>query len=493
MHDLETTQALFDRWERVWNNGELDLITSCVADQYIRHEDAGKRTVSPQEYAREIEHLRTERPDMRIVAYDHAFDGDRAWYRVDFKWTDKASGEQQSRASLQVWRIEDGKLAEAWVTSHPVGSTWGDPIAQQKWTARASRTASPTLFSQFRLGKLELRNRIVMAPMTRSRAIGNVPNDLVVEYYASRADSGLIITEGTSPSPDGLGQPRIPGLFNREHVAAWRKVTDEVHKKGGKIFVQLMHTGRVAHAANMPGGSKILSSSAVAIQGDIYTDTEGHKPYPVPFEMSALEIEHAIEEFVQSARYAVEAGFDGVELNAANGYLIEQFLNPNVNGRDDEWGGEGRSKFALEIAKRTAHAIGSDRVGIRISPYGVINDTGAFAGIDDFYVGLAAHLSTFALAYIHVVDHSSLGAPPVPADLKLKIREAFRGAFVLSGGYDASNAEVELAEGKGDLVAFGRPFLANPDLVKKFGAGATPREADPNTFYTPGPQGYTEL
>lgn len=493
MQNLESTKALFDRWERVWNNGELDLVPSCVAEKYIRHEDAGERIVSPQEYASEIERLRSDRPNMRIVAYDHAFDGERAWYRVDFKWTDKDSGEERSRASLQVWRIEHGKLAEAWVANHPVGTTWGDAAALERWTAEKRQAGTRQLFSTFQLGQLQLRNRVVMAPMTRSRAIGNIPNDLVAEYYTARADSGLIITEGASPSPDGLGQPRTPGLFNREQVRAWRKVTDRVHEKGGRIFVQLMHTGRVAHPANMPERSKIVAPSPVAIEGNIYTDTEGHKPYPVPSQMSTLEIEHAIEEFVQAARYAVEAGFDGVEINAANGYLIEQFLHPSANRRSDEWGGEGRDRFALEIARRTASAIGGDRVGIRISPHGAINDTGPFPGVDAFYLEFAAKLSELGLVYIHLVDHSSMGAPQVPADLKAHIRERFRGAFLLSGGYDASRAEADLADGKGDLVVFGRPYLNNPDLVEKLKVGAPLRDADPHTFYTPGPEGYTEL
>ncbi|WP_454659143.1 oxidoreductase [Bosea beijingensis] len=494
MLSLDLINELFDRWERVWNHGELDLVASCVAPRYLRHEDTGDRVVSPEEYVAEIEKLRQERPDLQIVAYDHAIQGDRAWYRVDFRWTDEVTGKAQTRASIQIWRIEDGKFAEAWIASLPIGSTWGDAVAQESWTNRNVRqSATKKLFTRFQLGKLDLRNRIVMAPMTRSRAIGNLPNDLMSEYYAARADAGLIITEGTSPSPNGLGQPRIPGLFNVEQIAAWCSVTDAVHKNGGKIFVQLMHTGRVAHPVNLPAGSKMLAPSAAAIQGDIWTDANGHQPYPVPSEMTDAEIENAIGEFVQAARYALEAGFDGVELNAANGYLIEQFLNPNVNRRSDAWGGNRRAAFALETARRTVEAIGGDRVGVRISPYGVINDTGPFEGIDEFYGELASQLSDLGLIYVHVVDHSSMGAPAVSADLKQKIRSSFRGAYILSGGYDASRAEQELKQVKGDLVAFGRPFVANPDLVERLRTGAPLHEPDPNTFYTPGPEGYTTL
>lgn len=353
-------------------------------------------------------------------------------------------------------------------------------------------TTTPVkLLSPFELGNLKLKNRVVMAPMTRSRAIGNLPNDLLAEHYATRASAGLIITEGTSPSPNGLGQPRIPGLFNTDQVQAWRKVTGAVHGAGGKIFVQLMHTGRVAHPANMPADSRIVAPSAIAISGEIWTDAEGHKPYPTPVELAAHEIEATVEEFIKSARYSIDAGFDGVELNAANGYLIEQFLNPKANRRDDDWGGHGRARFVIEIARRTVEAIGADRVGIRISPFGVLNDTGAFDGIEEFYINLAAQLSKLGIAYIHVVDHSSMGAPAVCPDLKHRIRKSFSGAYILSGGYTATRAETDLLEDKGDLIAFGRPFIGNPDLVEKLRTGAPLRAVDPSAFYAPGPEGYT--
>lgn len=350
------------------------------------------------------------------------------------------------------------------------------------------------IFDAFSLGKLKLENRIVMAPLTRSRAIGNIPNDLMVQYYSSRATAGLLITEGTSPSPNGLGYARIPGLFNSDHVTGWKKVTDAVHKNGGAIFVQLMHTGRVSHPLNLPQSAKILAPSAIQLSGTMWTDSKEMQPYPVPKEMTLEEIKNTQAEYVKSAELAVQAGFDGVELHAANGYLLEQFLNSNVNKRTDAYGSDstGRMKFVLEIAEQTVKKIGAAKVGIRISPYGAFNDTGEFEGIQEFYVQLTQKLSALGIAYIHIVDHSSMGAPVVSAELKNKIRDNFKGALILSGGYTAEKAEVDLLENKADLIAFGRPFISNPNLVEKFKTGAALKEADATTFYTPGAKGYTD-
>jgi N-ethylmaleimide reductase len=353
----------------------------------------------------------------------------------------------------------------------------------------------PQLLEPTKLGNLPLSNRVVMAPMTRSRATGNVPNELMVQYYSARAGAGLLITEGTSPSPNGLGYARIPGLFSPEQVAGWRKVTDAVHAKGGRIFVQLMHTGRVAHPLNMPPGTRVLAPSALELSGTMWTDTEGMKPHPKPEAMSLTDILAAAKEYVHSAELSIEAGFDGIELHAANGYLLEQFLNPNVNKRIDAYGGnaEGRMKLLLDVAAACVKAIGGNRVGVRISPYGAFNDTGAFEGVDEFYAQLAERLSTIGITYIHVVDHSSMGAPPLGTEVKRLIRERFAGTYILSGGYDIARAERDLSANKGDLVAFGRPFLANPDLVEKLASGAALKEPDPNKFYTPGAEGYTDL
>lgn len=353
---------------------------------------------------------------------------------------------------------------------------------------------SSTLFAPTQLGSLSLKNRIVMAPLTRSRAIGNVPNALMEKYYRLRADAGLIITEGTSPSPNGLGYARIPGLFNKEQVQGWRRVTEGVHQAGGRIFVQLMHTGRVSHPANMQVGASVLAPSAVAVPGEMWTDADGMQPHPVPREMSEADIAQSIAEYAASAKLAMRAGFDGVELHAANGYLIDQFLNTASNQRNDRWGGsvDNRIRFAVDVAKATVAAIGAERVGMRISPYGVFNAQVPDAEMDALYLRLIDELNALGLLYIHVVDHSAMGAPEVSPELKAKIRGAFNGKYLLSGGYDVVRADADLGAQHGDLVAFGRPFISNPDLVSKLKSGQELVAPDFSTFYTPGEKGYTD-
>lgn len=353
---------------------------------------------------------------------------------------------------------------------------------------------SDSLFTSHKLGSLSLKNRIVMAPLTRNRALGNMPNELMLNYYQQRAQAGLIITEGTSPSPNGLGYARIPGLFSAAHVKAWRKITDAVHKAGGKIFVQLMHTGRVSQLQNMPAGARVLAPSAIAMKGEIFTDAKGMQPYSQPEAMTEADIQMAMDEYVQSANLAMEAGFDGVELHAANGYLVEQFINPSANQRTDAWGGsyEKRLLFPVKLTEKMAAAIGGDRLGIRISPYGVFNDMSLYPEIEQTYTELAKHLSKLKLAYVHVVDHSSMGAPEVKASVKESIRREFKGQLILSGAYDRKRAEQDLREKRADLFAFGRAFISNPDLVEKLQAGASLRVPDPSTFYTDGAKGYTD-
>ncbi len=354
------------------------------------------------------------------------------------------------------------------------------------------------LFTPLSTPVLQLRNRIVMAPMTRSRAVEhNTPNALMAEYYGQRATAGLIVTEGTSPSPNGLGYARIPGLFNETHMHGWKGVTQAVRAKSGnrgKVFVQLMHTGRVAHVANLPAGAEVLGPTSELCPGQMHTDAQGPQPHSAPRAMSADDIAHAVAEYAHSARLAIEAGFDGVELHAANGYLIEQFLNANVNRRSDAYGDgpEGRNRFALEVVRATVAAIGADRVGIRLSPHGVFNGMGAYPDVDAQYLALARELSKLGIAYVHLLDHSPLGAPPVPTELKRGMRAAFNGVFILAGGYDRASAERALEAGDADLIAFARPFIANPDLVARLQAGAALNPLDMATFYTPGPKGYTD-
>jgi N-ethylmaleimide reductase len=351
------------------------------------------------------------------------------------------------------------------------------------------------LFDTFSLRATTLNNRAVMSPLTRSRAVdNNTPNRLMATYYAQRATAGLIITEGTSPSPNGLGYARIPGLFNDAHVQGWKLVTDAVHAKGGKIVVQLMHTGRVAHTANLPAGAEVLGPSSETCPGEMWTDSQGSQPHTPPRAMTGTDIEAAMREYAAAARLAIEAGFDGIELHAANGYLLEQFLNANVNRRTDGYGGtdEGRNRFVLEVARAAAQEIGAERVGIRLSPHGVFNGTGAFPGVDEQYLALVKKLSALGLMYVHLLDHSALGAPPVPAKLKADLRAAFSGPFILAGGFDAASAERALIERQADLIAMGRAFLANPDLVDRMRQNAPLNAPDPGTFYTPGAQGYTD-
>lgn len=351
-----------------------------------------------------------------------------------------------------------------------------------------------TLFTPTSLGALQLKNRIVMAPLTRCRATGNVPNQLMADYYRLRAGAGLLIAEGTSPSANGLGYARQPGLFSDEQVQGWRLVTDGVHQAGGRIFVQLMHTGRVSHAANMQDGTKILAPSALAAPGEMWTDSSGLQPYPIPAEMNETDIAKTIAEYAAAAKHAMEAGFDGIELHAANGYLIDQFLNTATNQRTDRWGGsvENRIRFAVEVARASAAAIGAGHIGMRISPYGVFNGTVADAEMDALYAALIAELNAIGLTYIHVVDHSAMGAPEVSPALKASLRAAFKGQYILSGGYDLARANADLDAQRGDLVAFGRPFISNPDLVEKLRNGSALTEPDFNTFYTPGEKGYTD-
>jgi N-ethylmaleimide reductase len=352
----------------------------------------------------------------------------------------------------------------------------------------------PTLFSNGLLGALALQNRLVMSPMTRNRAIDNIPNPLMAEYYAQRASVGLIITEGTSPSPNGLGYARIPGMFSTAQVDGWRRVVTGVHAGGARMFVQLMHCGRIAHPLNLPAGARVLAPSAVRAAGEMYTDAEGMKPNAAPLAMTEADIRDAIAEYRQAAVNAVTAGFDGVELHGANGYLLEQFIRPTSNLRADRYGGgiENRARFVLEVADAVIGAIGKERFGIRLSPFGVFNDMPLYAAMESDYTYLANQLDARELLYIHLVDHSSMGAPPVPDSVRTMLRSLSHCALILSGGYDLQHAQSDLAAGKCDLVAVGRPILANPDLLRRWQTGAALNTPDQATFYTPGPKGYTD-
>lgn len=351
------------------------------------------------------------------------------------------------------------------------------------------------LFEPTKIGRRSLMNRIVMAPMTRNRARpDHVPTPIMAAYYAARATAGLIISEGTSPSPNGVGYARIPGLYSQEQAREWRKATDAVHDKGGTIFVQLMHTGRVAHPFNMPDGARILAPSSVPLEEEQFTDQAGPQLPPPPEAMSFADIEDAQTEFATSARMAIEvAGFDGVELHGANGYLLDAFLNPRSNQRDDAYGGDraGRLRFLFETVDRVANQIGADRCGLRLSPFGVFNGVAPHDGTHADFVAIAQRMKAVGLAYLHVLeDLSALGGETVPADLLADIGAAFGGPMMLNGGYDGQSGARRIADGAAELISFGRPFIANPDVVAKLAEGLPFNQPDPATFYTPGPEGY---
>jgi N-ethylmaleimide reductase len=351
------------------------------------------------------------------------------------------------------------------------------------------------LFKKYLMGGLELKNRVVMAPMTRCRAIGNIPNELMAVYYGQRSGAGLIITEGVSPSPNGLGYARIPGIFSEPQVEGWKKITAAVHERGGKIFVQFMHTGRMSHGLNLPAGAEIVAPSAIRSEGQMWTDASGMQDLPVPRAMTAEDIEHTRKEFMRSAINAIMAGFDGVELHSANGYLLEQFLSPSSNQRTDEYGGsiENRCRFVLDVVKAVGHSIGFEKTAIRLSPYGINGGMRPYPETDATYTYLAEQLNDLGIAYIHLVDHSSMGAPEVPAALKTTIRGKLRNTLLLSGGYNKERAEEHLQAGMTDLVAFGRPFINNPDLVDRMiNNWPLNEQLDTNTFYSADDKGYTD-
>jgi len=345
-----------------------------------------------------------------------------------------------------------------------------------------------TLFDPFRLGRIDLANRVVMAPMTRSRSIGGVPGVLVRDYYAQRASAGLVVTEGIAPTPDGLGYARIPGLYAPEQTAAWADVTRAVHAAGGRIFAQLMHTGRIAHPLNQPAGARVLAPSAVRAEESMYTDEAGPQPLPEPLAMTAEDLAEARRGFVRAARNAIDAGFDGVELHGANGYLLEQFLHPHSNRRTDAYGGspERRARFVAEVVSETAEAIGADRVGIRLSPFSPFNDLPAHGEVLEGYTALAGSLR--GLAYVHLI----MSKDPGFREVARAVRRLHGGPTILNGGFDADRARAAIADGDADLVSFGRPFIANPDLVDRMRRGLPLASADPSTFYTPGPAGYVD-
>ncbi|KGO86924.1 NADH:flavin oxidoreductase [Flavobacterium rivuli WB 3.3-2 = DSM 21788] len=347
------------------------------------------------------------------------------------------------------------------------------------------------LFTPFEKGTLKLKNHLVMAPMTRSRAIGNLPNELIATYYAQRSGAGLIVTEGTSPSPEGLGYPRIPGIYSEAQVAGWKNVTEAVHLNGAKIFLQLMHTGRIANVANLPDGLQPVGPSNIKAAGEIFTDTLGMQEHSVPVALTQQGITGVIADFVQASKNVIRAGFDGVELHGANGYLLEQFLNPNVNNRADHYGGDliNRSRLIVEITEAIAAAIGADKIGIRFSPFSQLSDQKPYdtEEVHQTYTYLSSELDRIGLAYIHL----SLN-PDIPEKTYKSIRTVFNNTIIYCNALTKESAEELLQHNSADLVAFGRGFLANPDFVSRSEKNVPLNDVDFGTLYTPGEQGYID-
>jgi len=358
----------------------------------------------------------------------------------------------------------------------------------------AALSGSRDLFTPVRLGPYTLANRIVMAPMTRNRAgAGNVPQPMNAEYYAQRASAGLIITEASQISPQGVGYPATPGIHNREQADGWRLVTDAVHTAGGRIFLQLWHVGRISHPSLQPGGALPVAPSAIKPAGEAMT-YGGPQPFVTPRALEIEEIPGIVEDYRRAAVYAQEAGFDGVEIHAANGYLLDQFLRDGTNHRSDRYGGpvDARMRLLMEVAATVIAVWGSDRVGVRISPLNPFNDI-ADSQPEATFTRVAQGLGGLGLAYLHVVEGSiGTGDTGLPRVDMGRLRRAFGGTYIANGGYDGERAKAALVAGAADLIAFGVPLLANPHLPLRLALGAGPNEPDPKTCYGGGARGYTD-
>ena len=348
-----------------------------------------------------------------------------------------------------------------------------------------NRAIAADLFTPIRLGRLDLPNRIVMAPMTRARAgQAGAPNCLNATYYRQRATAGLIITEATQVSPQGGGFPGTPGIHNFEQIAGWRQVTDAVHDAGGRVFLQLWHVGRISHPSMQPDGALPVAPSAIAPAGEIFT-ADGPKPFVTPRALELVEIPGIIDQFRRGAANAMVAGFDGVEVHAANGYLIDQFLRGGTNRRADEYGGpaDNRARLLLEILAAVCETWQGDRVGVRLSPGSGFNDM-RDSDPDGTFSRVAALLNPLQLAYLHAVEEGGYDVA--------RVRRAFRGHYIANAGYDFAKAKAAISSGSADLVSFGKLYIANPDLARRFAAGAQLAAADAATFYGGTAAGYTD-
>jgi N-ethylmaleimide reductase len=356
------------------------------------------------------------------------------------------------------------------------------------------------LFEPYDLAGLTLSNRIVMAPMTRARAANNTPDAATALYYRQRASAGLIITEGAPVSEEGRGYLFTPGIYNSEQVTGWGRVTDDVHEAGGKIFIQLWHVGRISHTSLQPEGKKPVSSSGIKAQSShafAYNEKgePGNIPTSEPQALSVDEIKRVTADFVRAAQLAMDAKFDGVEIHGANGYLFEQFINSSANNRTDEYGGsiENRLRFLLETVDAMTSAIGGQHVGVRISPFGRLSDMTGFPDEAETWLTLAKELNERNLAYVHLSDQHTIGAEGIPAGFPKQFRRNFTGTLMAAGGLLKDNSEAVLQSGDLDLVAIGRPFIANPDLVERFKNDWPLTPDDKASYYGLTERGYTDF
>lgn len=350
------------------------------------------------------------------------------------------------------------------------------------------------LFEPVSMGPLTLANRIVMAPLTRSRAgMGDAPGPVNATYYAQRASAGLIISEASQISHQGKGYAWTPGIYSDEQVMGWQLVTRAVHEKGGKIFCQLWHVGRISHPDLQPDGGLPVAPSAVKPEGQAFTE-QGFKPHETPRALTLDEIPGIIEQYRHAAKAAQRAGFDGVEIHAANGYLLDQFMKDKTNRRTDRYGGsiENRTRLTVEVAQAVAEVWGGERVGIRISPISPANDI-ADSNPQPVFTHLVERLNEIGLVYLHVVEGATIGPREVEGGFDLQVlRRAFRGLYMGNNGYDLALAVQARRENLADLIAFGRPFISNPDLVARLRTGAALTKPDRNTFYGGNQHGYTD-
>jgi len=360
-----------------------------------------------------------------------------------------------------------------------------------------AQISAQKLLTPFSLKDLTLKNRVVMAPLTRSRAgVERLPNALMAEYYAQRASAGLIIAEATVVSEQGIGWENSPGIYTEAQAEGWKQVVEAVHNKDGLIFLQLWHCGRASHSDFHENGAPAVAPSAIPINGDSIRTPKGKKPYEIPHALTTEEVAQVVEDYRLGAKLAKEAGFDGIEIHSANGYLIDEFLQSKTNQRTDKYGGniENRFRFLREIVEAILTVWAADRVGVRLSPNGVFNDMGS-PDYRETFLYVAAELNTYNLGFLHVMDGLAFGFHNLGEPMTLtEFRQVFKGTLMGNCGYTQETAEEAISQGFADLIAFGRPYISNPDLVERFAHGwELNPPADMETWYSFDPEGYIDF